>query len=130
MDQYIILSLLSDIQPSLALQTLVIHPTLLTLIWKQPSGQTKTTKGKWLAANQVDGLQTICLRPSKVASRQTEGEQEMEKGDRGVQRAWSVSDVINDSQSHSRDPGLRYIGGASGGSHTSEIFLLKWKECI
>lgn len=47
----------------------------------------KITKGKRLAADRVDGLQTICLRPSKVASRQTEREQKMGKGDGGVQRA-------------------------------------------
>lgn len=75
----------------------------------------KNNGGTWSAANQEDGLQTICAPLNKVASRQTERDQEMEKGDRGAQRAWSVSGVINDSQSHSRDPDLCYIGGALGG---------------
>lgn len=55
---------------------------------------------------------------------QTERDQEMEKGDRGVPRAWSVSCVINDSWSHRRDPDPRYISAASGRSHLRD-FLVK-----
>lgn len=46
-----------------------------------------------MAANQVDGLQTICLLPSKVASRQTEGDQEMEKRETEVFRGLDLSVV-------------------------------------
>lgn len=60
----------------------------------------------------------------QVGSCQTERDQEMEKGERGVPRAWSVSRVINDSWSHRRDPDPCYISAASGRSHLRD-FLVK-----